>query len=165
MANQIAALSKSCDYLPQEFGRTNHNAGLFLLCNLLNRPPACVLTNQNIVLSRYCITNHTTRLHLLRPYSPSLVPRPVILELVSLKVVPPDCLWQNVWSPQTVCGRTCGPPGLSMTAISGPPLHSPPLLLCCTIGCAIINSTMVPILLCEQSLTPYFCLAVSAHSE
>ena len=30
-SNQIAALSKSCNYLPQEFGRTNHNAGLFLL--------------------------------------------------------------------------------------------------------------------------------------
>ena len=30
-----------CDYLPQEFGRTNHNTGLFLLCNLLNHPRLC----------------------------------------------------------------------------------------------------------------------------
>ena len=40
-SNQIAALSKSCDYLLQEVGRTNHNAGLFLLCNLLNCPRSC----------------------------------------------------------------------------------------------------------------------------
>ena len=37
-SNQITVLSKSCDYLPQEFGRTNHNAGLFSLCSLLNYP-------------------------------------------------------------------------------------------------------------------------------
>ena len=39
--------------------------------------------------------------------------------------------------------------------VNGPPLlhiYSPPLLLHCAIGCAIISTTLVPILLCEQSL-------------
>ena len=68
-------------------------------------------------------------------------------------VVPPDCLWQNMWSPQTINGSHIW---------SSLATHSPPLLLRYTIGCAIINSTLVPILLCEQSLLPA-CLAVFAH--
>ena len=54
--------SKSRDYLPQEFRMTNHNAGLFLLCNLLNRPCSCF--DQSEYRCPASRTNHTTRLHL-----------------------------------------------------------------------------------------------------
>ena len=58
---------------------------------------------------------------------------------------PPDCLWQNMWSSRTVYGSHIWSPLAIMC--------SPPLLRCTTV-CAIINSTLVPILLCEQSLLP-----------
>ena len=70
-----------------------------------------------------------------------------------LKVVPPDCPWQNMWSPRTVSG----------SYIWSPLLHIVPPR--CTTDCAIIKSTLVPIiiiLLCEQSDNPYSLLLLGS---
>ena len=54
---------KSCDYLPQEFGRTNRNASLFSLCSLLNQPRLHFDQSEYRFVSAD-IANHTTLLHL-----------------------------------------------------------------------------------------------------
>ena len=59
-SNQITALSKSCDYLSQEFGRTNHNAGLLSLCSLLNHPRSRFDQSEYRFVPLLYIANHTT---------------------------------------------------------------------------------------------------------
>ena len=60
-SNQIAALTKSCDSSTQEFGRTNPSAGLFLLCNLLNRPRSCFDQSEHRFVP--CYYNNTPHAH------------------------------------------------------------------------------------------------------
>ena len=64
-----------------------------------------------------------------------------------------DCEWAHLsyfnWSPRLSVAEHVVPLDI---------LWQPPLLLivppCCTTDCVIVNSTLVPILLCEQSLLP-----------